>query len=80
MKMIFSVIYFLAPGGAQGVTLSVCLSVCLSSTNLSKALNLHLSLMGLSQVCLRLVLGQSWVSLRSVSGLSLCKLCQTDGA
>ena len=30
MKMIFSVIYFLAPGGAQGVTLSVCLSVCVS--------------------------------------------------
>ena len=60
MKMIFSVIYFLAPGGAQGVTLSVCLSVCLSirlcvclsGTNLSKGLNLHLRAV--------------WVSLRSV--------------
>ena len=33
---------FLAPSGAQGVTLSVCPSVCLSGTNLSKGLNLHL--------------------------------------
>ena len=70
------------------------LSVCLSGTNLSKVLNLHLSLIDLSQVGLRLVsgqslvslgsvLGQSWVSLRSVSGqsqVSLCLLRQTDGA
>ena len=62
---------FLAPSGAQGVTLSVCLS----GTSLSKALNLHLSFMGLlrsvldqSQVSLRSVSGQSQVSLRSVSG------------
>ena len=34
--------------GAQGVTLSVCLS----GTSLSKAMNLHLSLSGLSQVSL----------------------------
>ena len=39
---------FLAPSGALGVTLSVCLFVRLFSTKLSKALNLHLSLMGLS--------------------------------
>ena len=49
---------------------SVCLSVCPSGTSLSRALNLHLSL-----------IGQSKVSLRSVSsGLSLCLLRQTDGA
>ena len=51
---------FLAPSGAQGVTLSVCLSVRLSGTKWSKALNLHLSL-----------ITQSQVSLRSVSGLSV---------
>ena len=44
---------FLAPSGAQGVTLSVCLSVCLSGTKCSKALNLHLSLIVLSQVSIR---------------------------
>ena len=57
---------FLAPSGAQGVSLSVCLSVCLSGTSLSKALNLHLSLIVLSQICLRSVSGQSQVSLRSL--------------
>ena len=57
----------LALSGAQGASLSVCLSVCPSGTNLSKALNLHLSLMGLSQVSLRLVSGQSHVYLRSLS-------------
>ena len=40
--------YFLAPSGAQGVTLCVHLSVCVSV-----ALNLYLSHIGLSQVCLR---------------------------
>ena len=38
-------------------------SVRLSGTNLSKALNLHLSLIGLSQVSLSSVSGQSQVSL-----------------
>ena len=42
---------FLAPSGAQGVTMSVCPW----GTKLSKALNLHLSLIGLSKVCLRFV-------------------------
>ena len=50
---------FLAPSGAQGVSLSVCLSVCPSGTSLSKALNLHLSLIVLSQICLRSVSGLS---------------------
>ena len=45
--------------GAQGVTLSVRVSVCLSGTSLSKAMNLHLSLIGKSQVSLRSVQGQS---------------------
>ena len=53
---------FLAPSGAQGVSLSVCLSVCPSGTSLSKALNLHLSLIVMSQICLRSVSGQSHVS------------------
>ena len=48
---------------------SVRLSVRLSGTKCSKALNLHLSLIGLSQVSLGLVSGQSQVSLRSVSGV-----------
>ena len=48
----------------------MCLSVCLSGTNLSKALYLHLSLIGLSQVSLRSVSGQSQVSLESVSSQS----------
>ena len=56
-----------AQGGAHGVTLSVCSS----GSNLSKALNLHLSLMGQSQVSLGSVSGQSKVSLRSVSGRSV---------
>ena len=43
---------FLALSGAQGVTISVCLSVCPRSTSLFKALNLHLSLIGLSQISL----------------------------
>ena len=47
-------IRFLAPSGAQGVTMSVRPSVRLSGTSLSKALNLQsLSLLGLFQVCLR---------------------------
>ena len=43
-------------------------SVCLSGTSLSKALNLYLSLTGLSQIQigLRSVSGQSQVSVRSV--------------
>ena len=45
-------------------------SVCPDSTKLFKALNLHLSLIGQSQVSLRSVSGQSQVSLRSVSGQS----------
>ena len=45
---------------------SVCPSVCPSGTSLSKALNLHLSLIVLSQICLSLVSGQSQVSLRSL--------------
>ena len=48
---------FLAPSGAQGVTLSVRPSVCPSGTILSKGLNLHRSLIGLSQVSLRSVSG-----------------------
>ena len=44
---------------------SVCPSVCLSGTKCSKALNLHLSLIGQSQLSL------SQVSLRLVSGLSV---------
>ena len=43
----------------ESVCLSVRPSVCLSGTSLSKALNLHLSLIGQSQVSLRSVLGQS---------------------
>ena len=56
---------------------SVCLCVCPSGINLSKAVNLHLSLIGQSQVSLRSVSDQSQVSLslRSVSGRSLGSLC-----
>ena len=54
----------------QELRVSVCLSVRpsvrLSGTSLSKALNLHLSLIVMSQICLRSVSGQSQVSLRSV--------------
>ena len=66
--------------GAQGVTLCVCLSVHPSGTSLSKALNLHLSLIGLSKVSLKTVSGQSQVSF--ILGLFqvLCQLRQTDGA
>ena len=56
--------------------------MCLSSTNLSKALNLHLSLMGLSQVSLRksqVVSGESQVNLRSVSGQSQVSLRSVSG-
>ena len=75
-----SILYLWLRQGAQGVTLCVCLSVCLSGTKCSKALNLHLSLIGLSQVSLRSVSGQSLVSLRSASGqpqvvLSLFSAC-----
>ena len=48
--------------GAQGVTMSVRLW----GTKCSKALNLYLSLIGLSQVGLRSVRGRSEVSLSSV--------------
>ena len=54
------------------------MSVRLSGTKCSKALNLHLSLIGQSRVSLRSVSGQSQVSLRSVSGqshVSLRSLC-----
>ena len=51
----FSHLYFLAPTGAQGVTMSVRLS----GTSLSKTLNLHLSL-------IMSVSDQSQVSLRSL--------------
>ena len=45
-------VIFLAPSGAQGVTVSVCVSVCLWGTRLAKALNLYLSLSDLSEVSL----------------------------
>ena len=61
---------FLAPSRSSG-SHSVCLSVRLSGTKLSKALNLHLSLIGLSLVSLRSDSGQTLVSLRSVSCLSV---------
>ena len=57
---------------------SGCHSVRLSGTSLSKALNLHLSLIGQSQVSLRAVSCQSQVSLRAVScqsQVSLRSLC-----
>ena len=56
------IVHYWLRQGAQGVSLSVCLS----GTSLSKALNLHLSLIGQSQVSLRSVSGQSLVSLRSL--------------
>ena len=59
----------LCPCVYLSVCLSGCPSVCLSVTKGSKALNLHLSLIGLSQVSLA---GQFQVS--------LCLLRQTDGA
>ena len=46
------------------------ISVRLFGPSLCRALNLHLSLSGQSQVSLRSVPGQSQVSLRSVSGQS----------
>ena len=45
---------------------SLCVSVCLSSISLSEALNLNLSFIGLSQICLMSVSGQFQVSLRSL--------------
>ena len=56
------------------VCLSVCLSVHLSGTSLSKALNLHLSPMGQSQVSLRSVSGLFQVSARSVPDQSQVSL------
>ena len=56
--------------GAQGVTISVRPFV----PNLSRALNLHLSLSGQSQVSPRSVPDQSQVNLRPVSGQSLVSL------
>ena len=56
----------------QELKVSLCPSVRPSGTKLSKALNLHLSLIGMSQVSLRSVSGQSQVS--------LCLFRQTDGA
>ena len=59
--------------------------VRLFDENLSRALNLHLSLSGLSQVSPRSVLGQSQislrskVSLRSVSGQSQVSLRSVSG-
>ena len=50
------------------------MSVRLSGTKCSKALNLHFSLIGLSQVSLRSISGQSQGSLRSVSGQSQVSL------
>ena len=41
---------FLAPSGAQGVSISVCLSVCPFGDILPRALNSSYSLSGLSQV------------------------------
>ena len=47
LRLLLTYDFFLAPTGAQEVTLSVCpsvcLSVCLSGTSLSRAVNLHLS-------------------------------------
>ena len=70
---------FLAPSGAQGVSLSVCLSVRLSvqhkfvcSSEFSSFF--HRSVSGKSQVSLRSVSGQSQVGLRSVSGQSQVSL------
>ena len=63
-------ISFLAPWSRSPMSHSVCLSVCPSGTSLSRALNLHLSLIGQSKVSLRSVSGQSQDSLRSVLVLS----------
>merc|ERR1711860_302628 len=54
----------------ESLCLSVRLSVCLFGTKCSTALNLHLSLIGQSQVSLGSVSGQSQVCLWSVSGQS----------
>ena len=59
-------------GSVKELRESLFVSVCLWGTKCSKALNLHLSLIGLSQVSLGSVSGQSQVS--------LCLLRQTDGA
>ena len=59
---------------SHSVRVSVCLSVCPA-----QALNLHLSFIGLSRICLRSVSGKSWVSLRSVSGQSQVSLRSVSG-
>ena len=67
---------FLAPSGAQGVTLSVRLF----STSLSKTMNLHLiTVIGLSQICHGSVSDLSQVSLGSVSGQSRVSLGSVSG-
>ena len=72
--LIFLNCSFWLPQGAQGVTLSVRLF----GTKLSKALNIHLRAvwvsLGQSQVSLRSVSGQTQVSLRSDSGQSQVRL------
>ena len=55
-------------GSVKELKESLCVSVRPSGTKCSKALNLHLSLIGLSQVSLWSVSGQSLVSLWSASG------------
>ena len=69
---------FLAPSRSPR-SHSVCVSVCPSGTSLSKALNLHLSLIGQSQVSLRSASDQSKVSLRSVPGQSQASLRSVSG-
>ena len=81
-KTIFRISVFLAPSRSpmsHSVRLSVCLSVCLSGTSLSRALNLHLALIGQSQVSLRSFSGHSQVILRSFSGHSQVILSSVSG-
>ena len=47
--------YFLAPTGAQEVTLSVRPSVCLSGASLSRAVNFHLSMSESTQRAMRAI-------------------------
>ena len=63
----------------ESLCVSIRLSVCPSGTSLSRALNLHLSHIGQSEVSLRSVSGQSQVSLRSVSGQSQVSLRSVSG-
>ncbi len=58
---------------------SLCPSVCPFGTKCFKALNIHLSLIGQSHVSLGSVSGQSQVSLRSVSGQSQVSLRSVSG-